>query len=218
MGVEGVSDIREGDDRITHGIIDRPSQHHHYLNREYIQPQWVYDSANLCFLIPPNEYLPGATLPPHLSPFVDDKARGYVPARREQLNALITRQAPQASSASIGNDAPRGSDAPSRPALSEEEQLRMMEEQFARGLQEERGEEASPAAAPPPALAAPKTRAEKRADRRRRDAENETEEERRALMLSKKQKRRWARKQKNVQAKEKEVRKLEHKRASSVAK
>ncbi|KAE8720118.1 Pescadillo-like protein [Hibiscus syriacus] len=33
----------EADDSITHLIVDRPSQGHVYLSRDYVQPQWVYD-------------------------------------------------------------------------------------------------------------------------------------------------------------------------------
>ena len=41
----------ESSPRITHHIMDRPSQKHIFLGREYIQPQWVYDSANYCTLL-----------------------------------------------------------------------------------------------------------------------------------------------------------------------
>eukprot|EP01123_Difflugia_compressa_P003548 TRINITY_DN1466_c2_g3_i1.p1 TRINITY_DN1466_c2_g3~~TRINITY_DN1466_c2_g3_i1.p1 ORF type:complete len:646 (+),score=134.27 TRINITY_DN1466_c2_g3_i1:95-2032(+) len=80
----------EQDETITHQIVDRtvlPKQHN-IMTREYIQPQWVYDCVNARWLIPTEQYKPGAQLPPHLSPFVDDHKVGYVPEYRQKLDQL----------------------------------------------------------------------------------------------------------------------------------
>ena len=47
MGWDGEgSPYRENDRRITHHIVDRPKVQKKYTDREYLQPQWVYDSIN----------------------------------------------------------------------------------------------------------------------------------------------------------------------------
>jgi pescadillo protein len=78
----------EDDKSITHQIVDRPKiQGEVVLSREYIQPQWVYDSVNNLTLLPAELYAVAAKLPPHLSPFVDT-ASGYVPDFQKKLNDL----------------------------------------------------------------------------------------------------------------------------------
>ncbi|GAA6043382.1 hypothetical protein JCM8097_005296 [Rhodosporidiobolus ruineniae] len=85
------SPYKEDDARITHHILDRPvlpsSAASHPGKRAYVQPQWVVDCINKKTLLPTEDYKPGAVLPPHLSPFVDeDEVRergGYVPAEAE---------------------------------------------------------------------------------------------------------------------------------------
>ena len=86
------SQVDENDERITHHIIDRPAenskQFKHPGRRVYVQPQWVVDCANRRTLLPTDPYRPGQALPPHLSPFVDDRevARrgGYVPTEAQE--------------------------------------------------------------------------------------------------------------------------------------
>ncbi|PWY97569.1 hypothetical protein BCV70DRAFT_202746 [Testicularia cyperi] len=81
------SAVDEDDPRITHHIIDRPvpaqGMKQYSGKRVFVQPQWIVDCANARKLLPSGPYGPGQTLPPHLSPFVDDaeEARrgGYVP-------------------------------------------------------------------------------------------------------------------------------------------
>ncbi|KNZ57637.1 uncharacterized protein VP01_210g16 [Puccinia sorghi] len=76
----------ETDSRITHHVIDRPQLPPSTAGlpqRAFIQPQWVVDCINKLTLLPTEEYGPGKTLPPHLSPFVDDeevrRQGGYLP-------------------------------------------------------------------------------------------------------------------------------------------
>ncbi|SCV04318.1 LAME_0H17502g1_1 [Lachancea meyersii CBS 8951] len=63
--------------KVTHQIVDRPVLKNKVAGRTYLQPQWVFDSINKSELLSVNKYLPGESLPPHLSPWGD--AGGYDP-------------------------------------------------------------------------------------------------------------------------------------------
>ncbi|KAG6556455.1 hypothetical protein Mapa_002398 [Marchantia paleacea] len=80
--------IEESDETITHQIVDRPTQGHKFLSRDYVQPQWVYDCCNARILLPTDAYVLGRVPPPHLSPFVDNEAEGYIPEYGETIKRL----------------------------------------------------------------------------------------------------------------------------------
>ncbi|CAG2100826.1 unnamed protein product [Medioppia subpectinata] len=78
----------ENDETITHQIVDREDITSKYMNRFYIQPQWVYDCVNARLLLPVQKYFIGAKLPPHLSPFVTEAEGDYVPPERLALKNM----------------------------------------------------------------------------------------------------------------------------------
>jgi pescadillo protein len=93
VGWEGQdSPIPMDDSSITHHVIDRPKLLPGYAklpkSREFVQPQWILDCANFNFVLPVKKYSVGSELPPHLSPWVDDKEEGYVPKYKEEVEKL----------------------------------------------------------------------------------------------------------------------------------
>ncbi|KAM5355397.1 hypothetical protein ACJ41O_002043 [Fusarium nematophilum] len=99
---DGAFTTNELDPAITHQIVDRPpiqvateedgdgddednqtsqklAANRRVPGRTYIQPQWVWDSINDGELKEPHLYAPGASLPPHLSPFVKNVRGAYDP-------------------------------------------------------------------------------------------------------------------------------------------
>ncbi|KAL9100774.1 MAG: hypothetical protein Q9163_003891 [Psora crenata] len=96
---DGAFTHNELDPSITHQVVDRPPlaglpeaqvsntmstsqvmrQGTRMPGRTYIQPQWVWDCINEVKLLRPDLYAPGATLPPHLSPWVKPTKGAYDP-------------------------------------------------------------------------------------------------------------------------------------------
>jgi pescadillo len=101
---DGAFTTDEKDPTITHQIVDRPNlppnafpavpdvdkngdaeaptngaARTRVAGRTYVQPQWVWDCINQGRLLRPDLYGPGATLPPHLSPWVKPKTGEYDP-------------------------------------------------------------------------------------------------------------------------------------------
>merc|ERR1712000_714111 len=139
---------------ITHIVCDRPSLNAPRVDCEYVQPQWVFDSINFAFLLPVQEYAPGVSLPPHLSPFVDDAAEGYVPERKKQILRYIEERKGNVVAMDDDND-----------NELDEGQLHPVdaEELYQEGLQVETGK-----------LAKDKQNAMERAKSRRREREQES--------------------------------------------
>lgn len=75
---------------ITHVVVDRPALPANLRrdNVDAVQPQWIFDSLNNRTRLPASSYAVGKTLPPHLSPFVDDAAEGYVPSYAQELRRI----------------------------------------------------------------------------------------------------------------------------------
>ncbi|MCO5602348.1 hypothetical protein L7F22_056479 [Adiantum nelumboides] len=102
----------ESDERITHHIVDRPPHarftRDHGGKRAYVQPQWVVDCVNAKKLLATGPYEPGKTLPPHLSPFVDNEAvkrrGGYVPAEGGEVQESMQEDEEQGESADEDED------------------------------------------------------------------------------------------------------------------
>jgi pescadillo protein len=126
------SGISVKDEKITHRVMDRPTQGHRYFNCEYVQPQWVFDCANTRFLLPVGKYIPGASLPPHLSPFVDDKTEGYLPEYRKEVMKMKSAKEIYASRSTLDNE--EASDEEASDEEVEDEETR-----YARELKQEMG-------------------------------------------------------------------------------
>ncbi|KAL8567297.1 hypothetical protein ACOMHN_023340 [Nucella lapillus] len=76
---------QEGEEGITHQIVDRPKLMSQHFNRCYVQPQWVVDSVNAGRRVAVRDYVVGAALPPHLSPFLQEDQGEYVPPEKQRM-------------------------------------------------------------------------------------------------------------------------------------
>ncbi|KAI8816476.1 Pescadillo N-terminus-domain-containing protein [Fimicolochytrium jonesii] len=114
------SPFAEDDTRITHHIIDRPPVATHtpaadgkpaavgpkrYERREYLQPQWVYDSVNARKLVRTAGYHAGETLPPHLSPFANPGEGDYVPEEAMDVSSESDEEEVALAATGAGEDA-----------------------------------------------------------------------------------------------------------------
>ena len=131
---EGAYTHDEADPRITHQIVDRPplsqtellsttvaqengeglitsvKPGHYVPGRTYVQPQWLWDCVNEGRLLRPDLYAPGATLPPHLSPWMKPINGQYDPRatlaeqEREGEDDIVEEDVEDASEAEDGEE------------------------------------------------------------------------------------------------------------------
>ena len=187
VGWEGPgSPFSDTDQSITHQIVDRNTQRKTYPSREYVQPQWLADSVNAEVVMPAAPYGPGKVPPPHVSPFVDDDAEGYVP---DQVKVIRELQAQSSNHAgAFADHEPAAGKAGA--ALEEEDddevdddevggsaKVGELEEKFQQELAQERGAETAPAAQP------------KTSSVSKKRSKAEMEEERARMMMPKKDRR-----------------------------
>jgi len=110
VGWEGQdSPISISDPSITHHIVDRPKLLPSYTslpqNREFVQPQWIVDCVNFQFVLPVSKYGVGVVeLPPHLSPWVEDKEEGYVPKYAAEVEKMKNGELIENAVAAIENE------------------------------------------------------------------------------------------------------------------
>lgn len=207
VGWEGTdSPIGVKDPTITHHIVDRPKLPSSYddlpKSREFIQPQWLLDSANFSFLLPTSRYAIGVELPPHLSPWVDNGEEGYTPSYAEEIECLKNGTAlpSSAKDESVGDGAT--SDAESISAKENDEEGSASDKDDSSEEEEEVDEEEDD-----------KQREKKAAKRKQRE-----EDEAKALaktMMSKKGARLYGRMQHGLEKKQAAV-ELLHKRRKDI--
>ncbi|KAJ2021210.1 mRNA-binding ribosome synthesis protein nop7 [Coemansia sp. RSA 376] len=230
----GGSPYAENDRAITVQISDRPVQGHQFLDRIYVQPQWVYDSINARRLLDVEDYLIGQPLPAHLSPFVEYEEGDYVPEAATKLAAAagfegeVTNLKPEdrdqsedeeedAEEAADIDGASADEDAPDSDEEDEEDEDAVAEKQHQKQLLAERAGvsfseyQQKQGAKPKPKAAAGKKRTK---------AEVEEEERQKIAisMLSKKKRKVVNRTQADAYKKAKDVNTLKTRKAQAAAK
>uniref|UniRef100_A0A3B3QV66 Pescadillo homolog n=1 Tax=Paramormyrops kingsleyae TaxID=1676925 RepID=A0A3B3QV66_9TELE len=124
------------DETITHQVVDRPNVDKKYINRYYIQPQWVFDCVNSRIRLPVEDYFPGVTLPPHLSPFVEHKEGDYVPPEKLRLMSLQRGERPgedEDGGDDDGEEEEDDDDDMDDEEATDEKNLKLMEKQKSQG-------------------------------------------------------------------------------------
>ena len=227
VGWEGPhSPLSPADPAITHVIVDRPAPAQGLQSprgdREFVQPQWVLDCVNNNLIIPADRYAPGKTLPPHLSPFVDNQAEGwkrgnrvtgrYTPEYQKEIDAM--KRSAEGTAGTQGAAGTQGDDEEGNRGNGETEKPEDVG-RFAREIErEEIGEEEKPREAEEekPVETEEPEKLEKQEKQEEKKAKKEEEEkERRLLMAKKKHQRIYRQLEQEEKKKEKRVKELKSK-------
>jgi len=135
----------ESDSSITHQICDRPRDSVKMSNvgRDYVQPQWVFDSVNHKKLLPVHKYFLGEVLPPHLSPFMKEESRigDYMPPEEKKLRGLVQEEAEKEQEEDEDEEASDNNEAAEEASDNEEQSDDEGEEEEEEGDEEEESED-----------------------------------------------------------------------------
>ena len=227
VGWEGPhSPLSPADPAITHVIVDRPAPAQGLQSprgdREFVQPQWVLDCVNNNLIIPADRYAPGKTLPPHLSPFVDNQAEGwkrgnrvtgrYTPEYQKEIDAM--KRSAEGTEGTAGTQGAAGDDEEGNRGNGETEKPEDVG-RFAREIErEEIGEEEKPREAEeekPVETEEPEKQEKQEKQEEKKAKKEEEEKERRLLMAKKKHQRIYRQLEQEEKKKEKRVKELKSK-------
>lgn len=226
VGWEGPhSPLSPADPSITHVIVDRPAPSAGLGSprgdREFVQPQWVLDCVNNNLLIPAERYAPGKTLPPHLSPFVDNAAEGwkrgnrvtgrYTPEYQKEIDAMKrSAEGPEGTAGTEGTEGTEGDEEGNR-GNGETEKPEEDVGKFAREIEREEMGEEEPRESEENSVETEKLEEKEKQQQKKKKKEEEEEKERRLLMAKKKHQRIYRGLDQQAKKKERRVEELKSK-------
>ena len=224
VGWEGPhSPLSPADPTITHVIVDRPAPSAGLGSprgdREFVQPQWVLDCVNNNLLIPAERYAPGKTLPPHLSPFVDNAAEGwkrgnrvtgrYTPEYQKEIDAM--KRSADGPEGTAGTEGTAGDEGDEEEGNGETEKPEEDVGKFAREIEREEMGEEEPRESEENSVETEKLEEEEEERKKKKKKEEEEEKERRLLMAKKKHQRVYRGLDQQAKKKERRVEELKSK-------
>ena len=225
VGWEGPhSPLSPADPAITHVIVDRPAPAQGLQSprgdREFVQPQWVLDCVNNNLIIPADRYAPGKTLPPHLSPFVDNQAEGwkrgnrvtgrYTPEYQKEIDAM--KRSADGPEGTAGTEGTAGDEGDEEEGNGETEKPEEDVGKFAREIEREEMGEEEPRESEENSVETEKLEEEKeKQQQKKKKKEEEEEKERRLLMAKKKHQRIYRGLDQQAKKKERRVEELKSK-------